>query len=207
MRRPQELRMRSAVANWYGATLMHPVTADPRITGVPYSPIALRTGVDWAERRTVQVRRAMRCEAPPQPGSRPVQLRHAGVGDDDDAAWGAVKVNDEPSLPWRMRLITRVGGQCGGWGGCTKQRTMRSERQHGITSGWVNRRRGRHEPMQASDGLTQTEIAYSASTRRKLEQLRWIPTVFVRLVAPSLVWAGWMLTASGAGRAGRLDGC
>ena len=75
MRRPQELRMRSAVANWYGATLMHPVTADPRITGVPYSPIALRTGVDWAERRTVQVRRAMQYEAPPQLGSRPVQLR------------------------------------------------------------------------------------------------------------------------------------
>ena len=37
------------------ATLMRTVTADPRITGVPYSPIALRTGVDWAERRTVQV--------------------------------------------------------------------------------------------------------------------------------------------------------
>ena len=180
---------------------MHPVTADPRITGVPYSPIALRTGVDWAERRTVQVRSAMRCEAQPQPGSRPVQLRNANVVD-DDAAWGAV--ND---APWRMRLITRVGGQCGGWGGCTKQRTMRSERQHGITAGWVNRRRGGHEPMQASDGLTQTEIAYSASTRPKLEQLRWIPTVFVRLVAPSLVWAGWMLTASGTGRAGRLDGC
>jgi len=78
MRRPQELRMRSAVANWYGATLMHPVTADPRITGVLYSPIALRTGVDWAERRTVQVRRAMWCEAPPQPGMPPSAVAPRG---------------------------------------------------------------------------------------------------------------------------------
>ena len=38
------------MANWYEATLMHPVTADPRISGVPYSPIALRAGVDWPER-------------------------------------------------------------------------------------------------------------------------------------------------------------
>ena len=72
--------MRSAVANWYGATLMHPVTEDPRITGVPYSPIALRTGVDWPERRTVQVRSTMRCEAQRQPGSRPVRLRNAWDG-------------------------------------------------------------------------------------------------------------------------------
>ena len=49
--------MRNAVANWYRAMLMHSVTADPRITGVPYSPIALRTGVDWPERRTCK------CEA------------------------------------------------------------------------------------------------------------------------------------------------
>jgi|TARA_B110001452_G_scaffold120048_1_gene99625 hypothetical protein len=42
--------------------------------------------------------------------------------DDDDAAWGAVKLND---APWRMRLITRVGGQFGGWDGCTKHQTMR----------------------------------------------------------------------------------
>ena len=168
----------------------------------------LHCGLVWTGLRGGPCRCEGQCGAkrPHSRACRPVQLRHAGVGDDDDAAWGAVKVNDEPSLPWRMRLITRVGGQCGGWGGCTKQRTMRSERQHGITAGWVNRRRGRHEPMQASDGLTQTEIAYSASTRRKLEQLRWIPTVLVRLVAPSLVWAGWMLTASGAGRAARLDG-
>ena len=54
MPRARELRLRNAVANWYEATLMHPVTADPRISGVPYSPIALRTGVDWPERRTVQ---------------------------------------------------------------------------------------------------------------------------------------------------------
>ena len=34
----------------------------------------------------------------------------------------AVKLND---APWRMRLITRVGGQFGGWDGCTKHQTMR----------------------------------------------------------------------------------
>ena len=42
------------LANWYEAMLMHPVTADPRISGVLYSSIALRTGVDWPERRTMQ---------------------------------------------------------------------------------------------------------------------------------------------------------